>query len=380
MDGLHIRHIQSLSELDEYESSWKALESVSDKISLFQSWYWSRAWCEYVLSQRKNSYLDVQVVEDGKENVLAILPFFTSKFAGPAVRIVQFIGHGMSFQNDILLSKPESESMSEKIVSAMLKELGPRSVLHLGNLDEKSVFTKQLLARGVLQPQCSRLSVTADPKIKDQFARLGRASKKNLKKKRNKLGRNYEVVYKVSKGEDFSEAFDIFISLHNKRFQQMNRSTLLKGPSLDFLRNTTTALSHDNQFEIIELQANGSTIACGLFAVDKLRYYWINGGFEPEFGKYSVQLLLLTESLRRAFDELGCKSCDFGPGYQPYKFSWKPQIGYNYFCTIGGRGFYAKLIAFLYNKLYLLNLPKSYDPELKKEVSLNHKNIKTDKI
>lgn len=57
------------------------------------------------------------------------------------------------------------------------------------------------------------------------------------------------------------------------------------------------------------------------------RYYFVQGGFDPEFARFSPMRLLLTETMRRAFDDLGCTIYDLGPGYESYKFDWKPVVG-----------------------------------------------------
>ena len=359
MPTTRIKRFRTVAELDAIEKVWTSLERVDGGPSIFQSWIWNRTWCEHVLNSRRRVRLDVRLVEDGAGRTLAILPFFEETLAGPLMRLTQFLGHRMSYHNDILLADPNSSELADEVIQALIDDLGCTTVLHLRHLDGQSTFTKQLLGRQVAEPQCPRVWVRADPIITDQHMRLGRSRRSTVRRAENRLRKHFNSEFRVRSGKDFSEAFDELVDLHQRRFDSMGRSTLLVGPNLVFLKAATSKLSHTGNFEIVQLRAGDRTIAAALMTRDKRRYFFVQGGFDPEFSRFSPMRILLTETMRRGFHDLECEIYDLGPGYEPYKFDWKPCVGTNYFCSLGGSGPYAKAMAALYGVAFRRRIKKA---------------------
>jgi CelD/BcsL family acetyltransferase involved in cellulose biosynthesis len=134
---------------------------------------------------------------------------------------------------------------------------------------------------------------------------------------------------------------------------------IASGAESDVSQGCTSALSYGGNFEFVQLRAGETTIAAALTARDKRRYFFINAGFDLEFSHFSPMRILLTETMRRGFDDLGCEIYDLGPGYEPYKFDWKPCVGTNYFCSLGGSGPYAKALAALYGVAFRRRIKKA---------------------
>jgi len=132
--------------------------------------------------------------------------------------------------------------------------------------------------------------VQADPSITDQRMRLGRSKRKTLRWAENQLRKRFDSEFRVLSGENFSEAFDEFIDLHQRRFDSISRTTLLVGPNLEFLKAATLKLSHTDNFEIVQLRAGDRTIAATLMVRDKRRYFCVQTGFDPEFSRFSPML------------------------------------------------------------------------------------------
>jgi CelD/BcsL family acetyltransferase involved in cellulose biosynthesis len=362
MATIRIKRIRTLTELDTLEKIWTELERLDGGPSIFQSWTWNRLWCEEVLLRRKRAYLDVRVVEDGAGRALAVLPLFTEALAGPMVRITQFLGHRMSFHKDVLLADPKSPELADIVIRALLQDLGSSGVLHLRHLDGESMFTKRLVVNQVAEPQCTRLYLQADPTITDQRMRLGPSRRSSLRRGENRLRRQFDIAFRVQSGMAFLEAFDELIDLHHRRFTAKGSPTSLIGPSLAFFRTATSTLSKAGNCEIIQLQANGVTIAAVLMACHKRRYFFLQSGFDPKFSRFSPMRLLLTESMRRGFEDLRCEIYDLGTGYEQYKFDWSPIVGTNYMCCRGGTSLYARSVAAFYRAAFLYYSPSSTPP------------------
>ena len=154
------------------------------------------------------------------------------------------------------------------------------------------------------------------------------------------------------------DALEDLVDLHLRRFASKQQKTQFAGENLRF-RKEVMAQFPSGVFEILELRAGQRIIASTLMAHDGDRYFCIQTGFDPEFSNYSPMRILLTEAIRRGFEDLRCSSFDLGPGYESYKFDWKPTVGTNYFCCIGGRGLYAKTLAELYRIAFRRSLPSA---------------------
>lgn len=359
MDGLQIYQVRSLKELDTIENLWRDLESRDEGLSVFQSWDWNRAWCEYVLRHGKDQ-LAVRVIEDSAGRQVAILPFYELQLAGPLLRVTQFLGHRMSFHNDILLDDQENKSLIESVIKLMLNDLDPYTFLHLRHMAGQSALTKAFQSTGRVKEQCDRVYVRADKSIKEQYKRLGRSASKTYRWSRNQLQKKFNSEYVCFSGPLFEKAFDEMMSLHNKRFDSMGKSTLLTGDNLIFLKQATNELSKQNRSEILQLRGtDGVVIAAMLLVIDKRRCFFIQCGFDPEFSRYSPLRVLIAEAMRHVFDDLGCEIFDFGPGYERYKYDWSSEIGKNYFCSLGGTGIYSKVAAKAYQLAFERQMSKS---------------------
>ena len=351
-----VKYIRTLGELDGIEDIWREIQSRNDHSSLFQSWEWNRTWCEHFLKDGESGRLDTRLIESCDGRALAILPFYRKRFAGPMLELAQFLGHRMSYQNDILLAEPENSEFTSEIAKSMVSDLGYRMILHLRHLDERSPFTQELARMGLAEIQCTRLKVEADPTAHDPSLRFGRSTRKRFRGQVNKLEREYGMSFHVRCGYEFMGAFENLVDLHQQRFASKKQETQFSGENLQFRKDVMARFSSDI-FEILQLHAGENIIASTLMANDNGRYFCIQTGFDPEFANYSPMRILLTEAIRRGFEDLDCKSFDLGPGYEQYKFDWKPSVGMNYTCCIGGPGPYAQSMAALYRFVFRRNVP-----------------------
>lgn len=357
MTTLKSRLIRTFDELDSIKDYWLDLEIKDTQSTIFQSWDWNRSWCEHVLTSNNKAYLHTHLIEDDSGNIVAILPFFKTSLAGHFLKITQFLGHRMSVRNNILIADPNNQNLVNEIVNCMIATLGYNDLLHLRHLASDSSFTKMLINKKLAIPQCKNLWVANNPDITDQTTRLGRSSRKTVRKLRNRLEKNYNCKIVVHTADTFSRAFDTWYSLHDMRFKSLKRQSLLTGHNIDFLKAITLLPGKSKNFEILTLQADEKIIAARFLINDGVRCYAYQTGFDPEFSRYSPLKILMLELLRYAFEELHCEIVDFGPGYEKNKYEWSPTIDINYSSCIGGKGIYIKSLAALYRYAFHKNLP-----------------------
>jgi CelD/BcsL family acetyltransferase involved in cellulose biosynthesis len=356
MAATRVKYLRTFSELDDIEDIWRAMESGNGGSSLFQSWEWNRTWCEHFLGDDKYGRLDTRLIESSSGQAIAILPFFKKSIAGAMIELTQFLGHRMSYHNDILLAEPKNLEFTREVANSLISTLNCRAIVHLRHLAEESPFTQELARLGLAEKQCTRLNIEADSAIHDPASRFGRSTRKRFRGQVNKLRREHGLNFQVRRADQFETALEALVDLHNRRFASKQEKTQFSGRNLQFRKDAMARFGND-VFEILELRAGESVIASTLMARDHGRYFCIQTGFDPEFAKYSPMRILLTEAIRRGFEDLDCKSFDLGPGYEKYKFDWNPSSGMNYSCCIGGAGPYAKTLAMLYRFAFRRSLP-----------------------
>lgn len=342
---LKIKRIQTYKELDSLKPIWEEFQNAKNGPSVFQSWAWNRTWCEEVLQTQKYASLDVRVAEETNGKVVAILPTYLDKRTVPGISTLQFLAHRMSIYNDILLCEPENQELALAVAESLIESLGPATIVHLRHLGGESTFTKALLLKGWAQIQCPRLLLRNDPAITDQSKRLGQTRRKAFRSAHNRLTKEYSIEYRVVKSQDFSPAMSELLELHLRRFDAKGQSSLLQGQTLPFLQRAIQDSPNRNLFEIVQLRVNEITVAAVLMVKDRKSYIYFQGGFDPEFSRYSPMRLLLTETIRRGFEELGCEVYDLGDGYGTYKCDWSPTAVMNYFCCRGNNPIYANVFA-----------------------------------
>jgi CelD/BcsL family acetyltransferase involved in cellulose biosynthesis len=351
---MRIKRIRTLGELNDLKPVWQELEATGRSL-LFQTWEWNRHWCEVFLAGKRHLRLNVRLIEDGSGRVHAIIPVFEMQLGVVAMSL--FLGHQVSVYNDILLRDPEDGELAEQAIDLLLKDSGGRRILHLKHLDQNSLFTRKLLDRGLAELLCTRLWVQADPAITDQSQRLGKRTRKNTRCRENKLSREHGLEFEITSGGPGSEeALAELFTLHHGRFAFLKRRSLLNGPNLEFIGRVVNHPELRHHFEIFRLRTRVGTIAAILVAYDKNACFPLITGFDMKFAAYSPLRLLITETMRRCFNERGLAFYDLGSGYQEYKFRWQPVIGHSYHCCLGFNAS-ARLLSSLYSAAFKRRLP-----------------------
>jgi CelD/BcsL family acetyltransferase involved in cellulose biosynthesis len=357
MSAIRIERIDTPAALEDIRSAWTDYERADDAATIFQSWTWNSIWCQQFLPVNTRVRLAVRVALDGAGRILAIFPFCEQRLGGAAIQLTQFIGHKMSSDGGILVAEPGNRELMGLVTAAVLEDLSPRTVLHLSHLNARALFTQHMVSSRLAEGQCPRVWVEADGNDVDPSARLGSKMRKNMRSIRNRMQREFKTEFNVVSGPDFPGAFDELADLHQRRFDAKRRTSSLAGSDLAFLKAATSELSKSGLFEILQLRADGVTVAAQLMARDRQRYYAIQAGFDPAFSRFSPVFLLDLEAMRRGFQDLGCTIYDLGAGYEAYKYHFKPIIGTDYFCCLGAANLYARSAASVYRMAFRRTLP-----------------------
>jgi CelD/BcsL family acetyltransferase involved in cellulose biosynthesis len=102
------------------------------------------------------------------------------------------------------------------------------------------------------------------------------------------------------------------------RLSRTDKDEFMTSERERFFHNITQRMAELGQLQLFFLEMDGSTVAtclCFDYGGSRLLY---NSGYDPEYGYYSVGLLLNAMSLKDAIDR-GLAYFDFLRGPEPYK-------------------------------------------------------------
>ena len=236
---------------------------------------------------------------------------------------VSFVGSQDTFDyNDFPIRRGYEEGFYETLLEC-LDEQDCRK-LRLDSLRESSPTLEHLpeMARSrgytVEIEQEDVTSGIALPGTWDEY--LGLLNKKDRHELRRKLRRMDTQTdwkwYSVTEPAQVAERLGEFISLLRK--SRSDKDEFLTPERERFFHNITQRMAELDQLQLYFLEMDGATVATSLcfdYGGSRLLY---NSGYDPEYGYYSVGLLLNAMCLKDAIGQ-GLTYFDFLRGAEPYK-------------------------------------------------------------
>ena len=152
----------------------------------------------------------------------------------------------------------------------------------------------------------------------DYLAGLTKKYRHELRRKLRRLGSAEGVKwYALTSPEDVKKGMDDFLSL--LAMSRQDKRQFLTPEREGFFRSVGAELSEMGLLSLFFLEVQGVRVASALtfdYGSSRMLY---NSGYNPEYGYYSVGLLLKALSLRSAIEE-GKSYYDFLRGDEPYKY------------------------------------------------------------
>ena len=234
-----------------------------------------------------------------------------------------FIGSQDTFDyNDFPIKLGHEEGFYQALLECMDEQDCRR--MHLFSLRDSSptleVFPEMARNKGytVEIEEEDVTSGIALPGTWDEY--LGLLSKKDRHELRRKLRRMDTQTdwkwYSVTEPAQVAKRLGEFISL--MRQSRADKDEFMTPERERFFQNITQRMAELSQLRLYFLDMDGSTVATSLcfdYGGSRLLY---NSGYDPEYGYFSVGLLLNAMCLRDAIDQ-GFTYFDFLRGPEPYK-------------------------------------------------------------
>jgi len=302
-----------ITSFQDNEGEWESVLQDSPANTLFLTPQWQKVWWDTFGDGRTMCGFSYP----SSDGVAAIASLAKSGDT------LSFVGSQDTFDyNDFPIKPGHEEGFYQTLLESM-DELDFQK-MQLDSLRESSptleLFPYMARSRGY-KVEIEQEDVTSGidlPGTWDEY--LGILNKKDRHELRRKLRRMDAQTdwkwYSISEPAKVSERLGEFISL--MRLSRADKDEFMTPERELFFHNITQRMAEMGQLQLYFLDMDGSTVATSLcfdYGGSRLLY---NSGYDPEYGYFSVGLLLNAMCLKDAIDQ-GLTYFDFLRGPEPYK-------------------------------------------------------------
>ena len=324
-----IETIDDAADFARLEPEWKAVLGSSPSNCLFLTWEWLHTWWKHLAGERR---LHVLVVRSDRSlqavAPLAIRPRYLSRLRPFAA--LEFLGTGSigSDYLDLIVRRgqeaPVLKALADHLAhgTLMLELAQVRKDRSLARSLAEAI-TRQGWSQFALKTAVCPFIDLSGQSWRSYLTSLGPAHRANLLRRLRNLERRYEVRFEeVATEAERGEALALLVRLHNLRWRNLGGSTAFYLPGLLAFHDEFSALALQRGWlRLFVLRLDGRAVA----ALYGFRYgrtfYFYQSGFDPAFGSYSVGLVTMGLTIRRAIEE-GASEFDLLHGAEAYKFLW----------------------------------------------------------
>jgi CelD/BcsL family acetyltransferase involved in cellulose biosynthesis len=291
--------------IDAVREPWERLAERSGNV--FSTWEWADAWCR-ALGPRGG--LAVAECRDASGEVTAILPLCRARYG------LRFVGHGPADELGPVCAREDLPAAAFALRELLARRpLGAR-VLLAERLRGDGPWDEALGGR-VLQRESSPVLPLGGRSWDEFLASRSRNFREQVRRRERKLAREHEISYRLTEDPDRLEAdFATLGRLHGARWG--GSSEAFGGRLVEFHLDFARRALERGWLRLWTLEVDGSPAAAwyGLRFAGADSYY--NGGRDPAWDSYAVGFVLLSHTLRDAF-ESGMTEYRFLRGDEPYK-------------------------------------------------------------
>lgn len=329
MSQILIEKLDGEDVFDSLREAWRELSAQTESAP-FLSWEWLSTWYKWFGADRTPF-----VLKATRENrLIGLLPlcFEEKKVLGMRLKRLAFVGEQVGGADYLdLIARPEDKREVLSAVFDFLKKENCFDVICLENLASDSTTADFLQSFGehTTKPSLRFANLITEncPKINlsGGWETILKESKRaaNFKRRLKQLEKIPDFEFRtLTSPDETKEAFERFYQLHEKRWLKDGGSELSGHPRLvSFQRDLIQALGASGLLRFDELWAEGECRATVYGLDDGRAFYYYNAGYDLDWAKRSVGLVLIGLSVKNAV-ERGNRMYDFLRGSENYKFDW----------------------------------------------------------
>lgn len=308
---------------------WNALLRASASDLPFLTWEWLHCWWTHL---REDRTLHLVTVRDGGRLIalapLAVRPPRLRRLQPH--RVLEFLGSGHvgSDYLDFIIRRGEERAACAAL-AAHFNETG--IVLDLNRVRPGSLCAS-VACTGLRDTGWALVDERTEtcPYIdlnghdwESYLKTLGSAHRYNVRRRFRKLEGAFAVAFEECADEArLTESVDALVRLHRIRREALGGSDALHTDALvAFHRDLTARALRRGWLRLYVLRLDGTAVASVYGFLYGSTFYFYQSGLDPSFNKFSVGLVVLGHSIRRAVEE-GATEYDLLHGDEAYKFRW----------------------------------------------------------
>jgi CelD/BcsL family acetyltransferase involved in cellulose biosynthesis len=326
--GIRVECVDSTWGFTALRPHWNELLRTSAVNGPFLTWEWLHAWWQHLHASHT---LQILVVRDGAD-LIAIAPLRRTPGALPGFSRLEFLGtgHAGSDYLDIIV-RTGREADATQALAAYLN--AGKSAIRLNHVPETSasaLVAEQLAGGGWAMATdadgvCPILPIGGH--TWDSFlATVGSAHRANVRRRLRAIEQNFTVRFALVTTEaERREALDALTGFHERRFSSEGGSTAFLTPDVRAFQDDATRRALDRgwlRMYVLHLNDTIAAVMYGFFF--NRQFYFYQHGFDDQFARHSVGLVLMSLTVRAAIDE-GAQTFDLLWGTEPYKWLWTRQ-------------------------------------------------------
>ena len=309
------------------QADWQQLFAASECASPFLSWEWLSTWFRWFGADRTPFIL--KAFRDHRLIGLLPLCLQEKKVLGMRLRRLAFIGEDVGGADYLdLIAAPKDKAEILAAIFEFLKNENCFDLIALENLAGDSATVEFLQnSAGQSRLRRSKQPTATCPRINlnGGWETILKQSKRaaNFKRRLKQLEKIPDFEFRtVTAPFETGAAFERFFRLHEQRWLKNGGSELSGHPRLaSFQRDLIVTLADSGSLRFDELWAEGECRASVYGLDDGKTFYYYNAGYDLDWAKLSVGLVLIGLSVRNAI-ERGNSVYDFLRGDETYKFDW----------------------------------------------------------
>jgi CelD/BcsL family acetyltransferase involved in cellulose biosynthesis len=310
------------------KTEWNDLLESSTSNCVFLSHEWLATWWKHLADGRRLSLLTAR---DGSR-LIGILPIAIRRpqFARMMPRLAEFIASGVigSDYLDAIVERGR-ERVVLAAFAGQLQDLG--LMLQLSQLRRDSCLVSALpglLAQDRWTSSETRINVCPFIDLRNHtwetyLATLGSSQRYNFNRRLRSLQKTFDVRLDcVSSPGDAERTLDVIIELHRKRWGSVGASEAFQTPAVTAFHREFVKLAAERRWLRLLVLSLDGVPAAGLYGLQYgSTFYFYQSGFDPNFSRYSVGLVMMGLAIRAALQE-GAAEYDLLHGDEEYKFHW----------------------------------------------------------
>ena len=316
---IEIYKITSLLEMEQLKSDWNRVLYSYSNSTPFQSWEWNYG---IVKNQNSSESLSIVTGKNSKGEIIGIAPFKLRKYLISNIKILEFIGTGISDYLDIIVI----EEFKEIFVKELFTWLENNKEWHIINFisirnESVELFSKYLqfeISNHIICPY-----ILLPGTFEDFTKQISQKLNKYLKRNLNRLTSEGRLSYSILKSSDnIDKDINKFFELHQKRQNKKGERGHFHNKTMrkQFLE-ISTLLFNANLLKvgILKIESKFAAIHFNLIFRDK-EYVYLPS-MEPKLEKLSPSSLLYYLMIEDSIKN-GKTIFDFTQGAESYKYRW----------------------------------------------------------